>query len=64
MTLLIAYLLMYHIGDFSTESYLGVLLLWVLHIVYHHAPSAKDIAKYLNSPTPEQIAMKIRKHFQ
>lgn len=64
MTLLIAFLLMYYIEGFSTESYIGVFLLWCLHIMYHSAPSANDIVKKINSPTPEQIAMKIRKHFK
>lgn len=33
MTLLIAYLLMDHIGGFSTGAYIGVFALWCLHLV-------------------------------
>lgn len=32
MTLVIAFLLMAHIGDFSPLAYVGVVVVWVLHL--------------------------------
>jgi hypothetical protein len=35
MTLLIAYIMMDHIGGFGNLSYIGVFLLWLWHIGFH-----------------------------
>lgn len=32
MTLLIAFLLMEHIGGFSSAQYFGVVILWIVHL--------------------------------
>lgn len=37
MTLLIALILMDHIGGFSTMAYVCACLLWVLHTLFHAA---------------------------
>jgi hypothetical protein len=36
MTLLIALLLMDHIGGFSSMAYFGVVLLWIVHLMVRH----------------------------
>ena len=35
MTLLIAYMLMVHMGVSSVENYLGVFALWILHVLWN-----------------------------
>lgn len=37
MTLLIAFILMDHIGGFSSMAYVCASLLWALHVLFHAA---------------------------
>jgi hypothetical protein len=45
MTLVIAYLLMYQIGDFSPLAYIAVFVVWFMHICYHDNDVKKKMLK-------------------
>ncbi len=47
MTLLIAYMLLWHVGDVDTFHWIGVTILWVLHVVTHDAPSSNQIRRII-----------------